>query len=786
MKPRVQQAPESPPANPWVAAIAIVAVWALLYAPQLFGGRIFVGGDWPIYAPFGDYSAERWSAHHQRTFWNPYVFLGIPAAASLADWRPQYLPGPALDLLAALGRGRLWPPIALPMLSHLAGMLSAAWLVRRMWGLSSWAMAWAGVAYGLMPNLVVPFGYGHHAQLVSTGLMPVALLAIHSLFAATGARGALRAAMSLALTIAVQTLAGHPQFVYYSLLLSAAFAVERALHFSRPRRLAAALAAAALGLAMATAVWWPMALYGENSMRGLAGGVLRMEVALYSIGLADFLAFAWPHAVGFGGTTYWGGMDGTDYPQYFGVLVLLLFALAGMGGARRDGAAITLAAAASVSAALALGPHVGPLYVFVHEHVPLWSRLRVAVAVLIVAQLSAALLSARGLNRMLTGAAGRPPRVLVAIAAAAVLAVMLLALAPGSFEAVWAKIALRARAHLGPSHAQEAAHAARLGLIVQCALAAGAAMLLALTRRRGRAARVAAPALVVLLAVDLGIVTLPILRAVTGTRDQLAHSPPTIARLTAAEPRARASAWSFEDLTRTNEWMRWGAAFAGGSHGTPPLLWSQLEAGGLLHQPAVDRALAIRYVAVPPGDSLDPRAYERVAGVEAGPPVWRVRGALPRAYLVPRVEAPGNDIAVLRSMARNDSFPERVAFAPAEGIAGEYPGSGHCALDWIEDSPDRLVLHADAPDRAFLVVADAWFPGWSAKLDGGDVPLLRVDHLLRGIVLPPGAHQVTMEYLPAGWKPAVAASGVAAAVWTLLTAASWIPISTIASRRATP
>src|SRR5690348_7373049 len=219
---RPAPAPAAPPPAPRAAgfapaAAAIVLAWALAFAPQLFAGRVFTAGDSAANQTFAEFSAARWRATHQRTLWNPYVFLGLPAAASLADSRPQYLPGPLLDALGGFDRLPVWPPLVLPLLAHLAGMLAAAALARALWRTGPWPAAWAGLAWGLLPNQIVPVAYGHQAQLVTVALMPVSLLLVHALFAARAARAAGAAALALALATALAILAGHPQYAYDSL-----------------------------------------------------------------------------------------------------------------------------------------------------------------------------------------------------------------------------------------------------------------------------------------------------------------------------------------------------------------------------------------------------------------------------------------------------------------------------------------------------------------------------------------------------------------------------------------
>jgi hypothetical protein len=51
--------------------------------------------------------------------------------------------------------------------------------------------------------------------------------------------------------------------------------------------------------------------------------------------------------------------------------------------------------------------------------------------------------------------------------------------------------------------------------------------------------------------------------------------------------------------------------------------------------------------------------------------------------------------------------------------------------------------------RSLLVVSETFFPGWQARVDGRAAALHEVNSRLRGVVVPPGAHTVTMRYRPA-------------------------------------
>jgi uncharacterized membrane protein YfhO len=88
----------------------------------------------------------------------------------------------------------------------------------------------------------------------------------------------------------------------------------------------------------------------------------------------------------------------------------------------------------------------------------------------------------------------------------------------------------------------------------------------------------------------------------------------------------------------------------------------------------------------------------------------------------------------------------------------------------MTDEPERVVVRATSGGRARLVLADTFFPGWRVTVDGEDAEIARVDGLLRGVELPPGAHTVEFAYAPLSWRVAwivtlLAALGLAGAAW---------------------
>jgi Bacterial membrane protein YfhO len=779
------------------ALLALVAVWMLAFAPQIFMGRTFVLGDAREFRTYSDFSRARWLAVHERTFWNPYVFAGIPAPPSLADSRPQYLPDAWIDVYEHARMPNAWP-LAAPLLAHLLGMFATAALARRLWGVGSAGMVAAGLVWGLSPILLGPFTFGHDARLVSASLMPLVLLTLHAAVTASAPRRAAAAALVLALTLGVQVLNGHPQIIIYSGMLAVAFGgVEMARH-RRLDRLWLVFGAFALGAAMAAAVWLPAMNYSSHSFRGGQGelGVSLLEVKKYSNALRDLVAIGWAGALG-AGDTYWGGMKWIDYTQYMGLAALLLAALAW----RRMPPAVTpparvLAVTFVAALLVSLGTSLGPLYSFLHAWVPLWSKFRVPAATLLAGQLALALLTARAFTATATSRppGGRTQRLLwIALGLAILVGI---ALASGMLAPLYERLAEALRPTLPLDRAAAGARRAGAGL-VQCALIAGAALAAMSARARGGTiARVATAALVVLLALDLGLVSRPLLTRATGRPSDLAApAPRPLVLLTAADHTARAfPARNVErDLSRpldntrlfefaSNYWISWRARSLAGNHGAVPAVWRPIVQRELTRWYPVACAFGAVYIAADSGAAMDTSLYAVVPG-SGDPPVYRLRRALGRAYSVELVAAPGNDLAVVDAMASRDFVPNVIAFASESDpdAVGTYPGSPASTVRWIRDDPDHLELDVVAPARAFVVVADTFFPGWTAELDGAPLPIHRVNQVLRGVAVPAGHHRIRMTYVPEGWIAGVFLTRAAMALWLIL--ALWLLVT---SKKARP
>ena len=146
---------------------------------------------------------------------------------------------------------------------------------------------------------------------------------------------------------------------------------------------------------------------------------------------------------------------------------------------------------------------------------------------------------------------------------------------------------------------------------------------------------------------------------------------------------------------------------------------------------------------------------------------------LPRAFLTGCATAAPDIEAALARMAATDFAPaEEVVLLGAEGAAQREGPAGQATV--LDYQPELIRVAVEANDAGWLVVTDAYYPGWEARLDGEPVSILQADVLFRAVEVPAGNHVVEMRYRPGlarlgGWI-----SFVALACSLLGLAAGWL------------
>ena len=194
-----------------------------------------------------------------------------------------------------------------------------------------------------------------------------------------------------------------------------------------------------------------------------------------------------------------------------------------------------------------------------------------------------------------------------------------------------------------------------------------------------------------------------------------------------------------------------------GDHNRPRSLVSRrasvnFESGLLRIHPALPkvlRAYGVSHVLSPypqegtglPLMSRDGHAY-----------IYRVEGSA-RVRFVPSARSvTGDREAASRFLAAGfDPAREILLHDAPDGLAGILPpgatppeAMGRAAI--TRENTRELDIEVDAPQDGFLLLADTFYPGWTARVDGVGTPLYRANLAVRGVALPKGRHEVRFEY----------------------------------------
>ncbi len=263
------------------------------------------------------------------------------------------------------------------------------------------------------------------------------------------------------------------------------------------------------------------------------------------------------------------------------------------------------------------------------------------------------------------------------------------------------------------------------------------------------------------------------------------------------------------------------AVVAGATHSeraAPVQLPQPRLAPGQLPQGLLE-ALAIRYLVLARDAQKKPHLdmhrwrplRDGAAPAHAGTmEVWVNSRAQPRAYLVPAARVVNSAAAAWEAVAAPSFDPRRTVVLEGvdsrfrgndesragddesragDGGSGAGSGGGRAANDrsgagereqpvngqdtpgsvrLTSARPERIAIAVEAATDAWLVHADAWFPGWTATLDGVPTPVLRANYLVRAVAVPAGEHEIVFSYDPPDY-----ATGrtISIAAWSVLGAA---------------
>mgnify|MGYP006278098433 CR=1 FL=1 len=742
--------------GPWLFAAGCAVLSLLFYRSFVADpGTMLFGTDMIEQA----YQARRFAVQELEAgrglpLWNPFVYGGQPYLAILPG--PIYYPTSLLYLAMPLFRAIGWTFV---IHTALAGALGYG--AGRAFGLRRWSSAVTGAAFMFTGYVVSTLYGGHDGRMFAMVLIPGVFAC-----AERGFREREPAWLLLmGLVVACQVFTPHTQLMYFSSLAVSLYAAWRLApeiwsggeERRAALRMAGWFAAAFVAAAVVGAVQlWPTLELLPDAVRGGGRGGYEFA-ASWDMPPQELTALFLPDLMG-SLRSYWGTNPFKLHTEYLGAGTLAL-AMVAWAAPRGDRRVWFLVVASALGVAFSLGDAT-PVHRIAYELVPMVDRFRAPNMMTGPVAFFVALSAGFGVERILAARRGRPDGnrdggsgeerrgpdgspipwpVVLGLSAPFLLLSLWAALAPEGLlrwtETTWLPAGHPRRPPDGLAGTLRVTGAA-VTVVWAGTLAVGRAV------ARRRWPRWTLAAVVLVLVADLWRVDARYLDTVEP--DRAFRAGPLVERMRSGlEDGERV--WQLQGTFGKNELMYWRIPSVTGMQNFR-LAWYDGLVGGvgqreLLQRPALWPLLDLRYLTV------DRRVGTPLLEEEAradGTRLYRVTADLPHAFFPDSVSAVGgHEEAVRRTRSLED--PVSVAYVePADGAPPPAAGRGRARL--VRWRPDELALEVEAERGGLLFVSEVWHPGWTARVDGREVPIHRTDAAFRGVVVPEGEHRVLLTY----------------------------------------
>lgn len=151
-----------------------------------------------------------------------------------------------------------------------------------------------------------------------------------------------------------------------------------------------------------------------------------------------------------------------------------------------------------------------------------------------------------------------------------------------------------------------------------------------------------------------------------------------------------------------------------------------------------------------------------------GPTITLIRSgetAPPRVWMVPQARSFKSADDAERFISSGDWNPAQTV--AIEGDVNVTPSRDAGTANIVSETSQDLYINVDSPGGGVLVVADSYYPGWLASFYVAanavpiSAPIYRANLAFRAVVMPPGKHRVHMNYQPVTYYAGALVSGIA-------------------------
>lgn len=167
-----------------------------------------------------------------------------------------------------------------------------------------------------------------------------------------------------------------------------------------------------------------------------------------------------------------------------------------------------------------------------------------------------------------------------------------------------------------------------------------------------------------------------------------------------------------------------------------------------LRNPVLWQLMNVKYIIT---NTPDTTSYLGLAYDGPDRKIYVNRLVYPRAFFVSRLEV-ADARTILDRIASASFNPRSVAYVMEDPGLSLDPVLPTNRVEVTHLGLQDLSLSVTSSGRNLLFLSETWYPeGWKAYVDGAEVPILRLNYLFRGVVVPPGEHTISMRFEPRGF-----------------------------------
>ena len=123
--------------------------------------------------------------------------------------------------------------------------------------------------------------------------------------------------------------------------------------------------------------------------------------------------------------------------------------------------------------------------------------------------------------------------------------------------------------------------------------------------------------------------------------------------------------------------------------------------------------------------------------------------AFGNAWMVDKVnyvETANDELAALGQLPLRREAVADKQFADVLGASVQQDSLSRVTLEKYQ--PNQLTYNVESDKSGVVVFSEIYYPGWTATVDDVEVPLGRVNYVLRALQVKPGKHRVVLSFFP--------------------------------------